>query len=495
MVISTLLLAAEDWKPGASAPGNLPLCNSASVSRQRTPKGSVDVVVVGGGIVGATTAARLVEAGRRVIRVEWPIPGASATRASGAMLGVLGEVVAGEPAGDVELRVRAASHYAAWVDRTGVAAPARGTFVVASARRAGDLREVDAIERAAALHGLACERVMPEDVPGLRPAPGFAPARILHLRDEGFVQVLDVLDRLDAHPGVQVRVTRVVAIEHDGSRALGVRTTDGGIACDEVVLCAGAVTVDLLQMSGLDADLIPRMVAAKGTGVVLDAGAHGPLPAVLRTPNRDFACGVHLVPRTSSCVYLGATNRASRVPHVLGAATVGEVLQLLRDAAEELQASISSWNLTSTVWGLRSLPVDGRPIAGRTALPGLSIVTGTYRNGVLLAPLLADLLVAELDGADADPSLAPTRHVPPGDPGAVTREAAADLAEMLQRDDVWAQRVAPLLAAVAAALREDELALDLRHGYAELLRAFPRPEMVPEAIVELLQRHSERFGD
>lgn len=446
----------------------------------------VDVVVVGSGIVGATVSSRLAATGRRVVRIG-DSPSQGATRASGAMLGVLGEVVPNEPATALELRLRAAARYESWIEEAGIPAPSRGTFLVASSRRANDLLALDAIEEAARLHGLASGRVDPADVEGLRPAPGFAPARVLYLPGEGWMPVLDVLRRLDADRRVDVRAAAVIAVEHNDARTTGVRTAAEVMACDEVVLCAGVATPELLARSGLDVDLMPAMVSAKGVGIVLEARAGEQPQHVVRTPNRDFSCGLHLVPRGPAGVYLGGTNRASRHPRVLGGATAGEVVHLLLSAGQELHRALPSWDLTAAPWGHRPLPVDGLPIAGRTAFPGLSIATGTYRNGVLLAPLLADMVACELDGGSPDAIFSPRREVVPADPLAILDEGIGDLTELLRTSE-WSDRLQSLLhALLRIALGKRDGSSSTGEGLRELLAAYGRSEMIPEALVELMQ--------
>ena len=49
-------------------------------------------------------------------------------------------------------------------------------------------------------------------------------------------------------------------------------------------------------------------------------------------------------------------------------------------------------------YGLRPIPADGIPLVGKTAFPGLFVATGTYRNGMLMAPLVAQVVTAELLG-------------------------------------------------------------------------------------------------
>ena len=63
--------------------------------------------------------------------------------------------------------------------------------------------------------------------------------------------------------------------------------------------------------------------------------------------------------------------------------------------------------------GFRPGTPDNLPIVGRTAMPGLSVATGHYRNGVLLAPLtgkaVAEMLADESDHAPGMEAADPAR--------------------------------------------------------------------------------------
>ncbi|UKJ64070.1 FAD-dependent oxidoreductase [Cellulosimicrobium cellulans] len=64
---------------------------------------------------------------------------------------------------------------------------------------------------------------------------------------------------------------------------------------------------------------------------------------------------------------------------------------------------------------------DNLPLVGPTAAPGLHLATGHGRNGILLAPLTADAVVAGLTGAalpaEAAAALSPTRTDRFAEPG------------------------------------------------------------------------------
>ena len=114
-------------------------------------------------------------------------------------------------------------------------------------------------------------------------------------------------------------------------------------------------------------------------------------PGVLRHVISGAVDGrhVYLVPRADGEVVVGATQeeRTDR------AVTAGGVLDLLR-AAIDLVPALAEFELAETIVGHRPATPDNAPLLGVVA-DGLVVAAGHHRNGVLLAPVTADL-IAEL---------------------------------------------------------------------------------------------------
>jgi glycine/D-amino acid oxidase-like deaminating enzyme len=410
------------------------------------------------------------------------------------MLGVLGELRPHDSPAELGLRLEAWARQPAWWDEIGMSPAPAGTFVVAGPDRPDDLAALRAMEQEARQHGLRAERVEPEEIADLSNAPGYRPTSALYLADEAWVdgpalrqQVIAAAARM----GACVVDDKAEAVEHQHGAVTGVRIRSGGlVSCREVVLCTGAAVHALIRMSGLDETLVPAVVPAKGVGLLLE-GQRGPRYAhVLRTPNRQFACGLHLVPRGPRGVYVGSTNTAgSHLPGISGRVTADETSQLLTGVTRELASPLNVWDITGMMYGLRPMPMDGIPIAGRTALDGLSVATGTYRNGVLLAPLMADAVCASLDGC-GPAGLSPQRLSPHVDTTAVLRQGLGELIDHWRYDNGarWHERLSPLLEQMTElAFGTGPLVEARRRDVAEFIQRHGRPEMVPEVVIKFLQ--------
>ncbi|WP_432956927.1 NAD(P)/FAD-dependent oxidoreductase [Micromonospora haikouensis] len=325
-----------------------------------------DVVVAGSGLLGLATAFELLSRDLDVT-VIGPRTGdhaGQASRAAGAMLTVFSEVEADHDPQRVSLevgeRLAARTGYEAWLDRVGTASKQAvrlvpGVWVIGNGYGPDDTVNLRAIAKAAETYGCRAEFAAPTDVPGLTP---------------------------------QVRAHETLWLPDEGS-----------VDPAHLVLAAGAGTTGLLAPAL--AEQVDAPPLRSGRGVSLLARVPFSLPAAVRTPNRGFACGSHMVPRGDGTIYLGATNRLSTEPDYGQPATLDEIATLVHDASAELNTTIREAGLVEVRVGHRPVTLDHLPLFGRTGHPMVHLATGTYRCGVLLAPHAAGIVA---DGITAPSS-------------------------------------------------------------------------------------------
>ena len=104
----------------------------------------------------------------------------------------------------------------------------------------------------------------------------------------------------------------------------------------------------------------------------------------------------YLVPRGDGRYVLGATVEERGYDTTV---TVQAVFELLRDAIE-LVPGVGELVIDELVAGIRPGTPDNAPILGAGALEGLFWATGHYRHGILLTPITAELISAQLAGED-----------------------------------------------------------------------------------------------
>jgi glycine oxidase len=107
--------------------------------------------------------------------------------------------------------------------------------------------------------------------------------------------------------------------------------------------------------------------------------------------------GGYLVPRGDGRYVLGATVEERGFEPL---PTAGGVYELLREA-RELVPGVLELEIEELSVGFRPATPDNVPVIGRGAVEGLVWATGHHRNGILLAPLTAELVAQELAGVPA----------------------------------------------------------------------------------------------
>ncbi|MFI7008087.1 glycine oxidase ThiO [Streptomyces sp. NPDC050145] len=366
------------------------------MSRTPSVSGSAtDVVVVGGGIIGLVTAWRAAQRGLSVAVVD-PEPGGGAAQVAAGMLAAVTELHYGEET-LLALNVESARRYpdfaAELSEATGhdLGYRACGTLAVAlDADDRSHLRELHALQLRSGLEsewlsGRECRRLEPMLAPGVRGG----------LRVDGDHQIdprrlAGALVTACERAGVTLHRTWAERLSVVRDRARGVVLADGGeLAAEQVVLAAGSHSG---RLAGVPEALLPPVRPVKGQVLRLSVPkAYAPflsrtVRAVVRGGN------VYLVPRVNGELVVGATTEELGWDTTV---TAGGVYELLRDA-HELVPGITELPLTETRAGLRPGSPDNAPILGPTALPGLLLATGHYRNGVLLTPVTGDVMAHAL---------------------------------------------------------------------------------------------------
>ncbi|MFG2362322.1 glycine oxidase ThiO [Streptomyces mirabilis] len=350
-----------------------------------------DVLVIGGGIIGLVTAWRAAQRGFTVAVVD-PEPGGGAARVAAGMLAAVTELHYGEQT-LLGLNLASARRYpdfaAELTEASGQDLGYRRCGTLAVALDADDrahLRELHALQHRSGLEsewlsGRECRRLEPMLAPGVRGG----------LRVDGDHQIdprrlAKALVTACERAGVEFHRTWAERLTVVRDRAAGVVTTGGAqLAAGQVVLAAGSLSG---KLPGVPADVLPPVRPVKGQVLRLTVPKRY-APFLSRTV-RAVVRGsqVYLVPRENGELVVGATSEELGWDTTV---TAGGVYELLRDA-HELVPGITELPLTETRAGLRPGSPDNAPLLGPTALDGLLLATGHYRNGVLLTPVTGDAM-------------------------------------------------------------------------------------------------------
>lgn len=364
---------------------------------------SFDVAVVGGGVVGLAIAWRAARRGLHVVVLERSDIGGGASWVAAGMLAPVTEARLTElPL--LELGVASAASYPQWAHdlhgQTGIDVGYHGYGTLVLAR---DADEAEALERELDVHhqlGLDVVRLRASQARRLEPALAPTIRLALEVRGDHAVDPRRLTEALSA--GVraaeaQIRErTEVAEVLIEADRVAGVRLAGGEeLEAEHVVIAAGAWAGGL---AGIPEELRIAVHPVKGQLLRLrDPGGPGLAQRVLRTG------GAYFVPRGDGRYVLGATMEERGFDTSI---TAGAVFELLRDASEILPGI---WELVieEAIAGLRPATADGLPAIGTGGIGGLHWAVGHYRNGILLAPITAEIVLSGIEGEEPPDVAAP----------------------------------------------------------------------------------------
>lgn len=336
-------------------------------------------------MIGLSLAWRLRKSSATVLVIEKGEPAREATYAAGGMLADCDPSI---PPGLRALAEASARMY-----------PEFAKELQAEAFQSPDLREQGTIAFLADEEASGCREAKPvsdSDLKELEPliAPR-GPAYLLPERSIDPRKLGRALDKAGRTIGVDlVSGSPVTEVATLGGRAIGVRTAKSFYAAGAVVNCAGAWASQLKPFGAPTRPVKGQMVCL----IPLAGDKHsGPMiQHVIRTPE------VYIIPRTDGRILLGATVEEAGYEKRVDPDTA----KRFTDSAAAVVPEIRQMRLHDAWAGLRPASPDGLPIMGATSLKGYFAATGHFRDGILLAPITALLMLQVLKGRKPDFDLA-----------------------------------------------------------------------------------------
>lgn len=353
------------------------------------------VLIIGAGVAGLGIGWRLAQAGADVTIVERAQPGRGATWASAGMIAVGGEGH-GHNTPEAQFALHSSTLWPAFaaeleaVSGVDIAYLQSGALILSSESSLAPLAGVERIDRA---QMVALEPMLTGEWP-----------TVLWAKDDAQVDNRRLGDALTVAfrraGGTLLRNEPAIRIAIAGGRAAGVQTPFGYREAEVIVLAAGAWSSSI---DGLPLDAAPPVVPVKGQMVSLEPRGPSAVPG-----RAIWGNDVYLLPRHGR-LFIGAT-----VEHCgFDTGTTQAAADWLLSRATQLIPSLAAWRIAEHWAGLRPGTPDGLPILGPTRVEGLYAATGQFRNGILFAPAIADLISAML--LRSEPVLAafdPRRFIP-----------------------------------------------------------------------------------
>jgi glycine oxidase len=379
---------------------------------------SWDVIVIGGGLIGLSLAIALRKRGASVLVVERGETGREASHAAG---GMLVDCPLETPSALQPLATASAKMYPEFAHELEVESGMKvdlrdqGTILFLSREHLDHKQLTSPPMRPLAISIAELEQLEPE-LPKTRAEDGeleafreewaieqsveeieelfrSIPGQALHLKERSVDPraLTAAAHKTAKNRGVDFSSgDAVTAVNLSDGRVTGVTTVKTIFPSAKVVNCAGA------RSGQIGPHRFPTR-PVKGQMLCLVMPKRELIRHVIRTPK------VYLIPRSDGRLLVGATLEEAGFDKHTDPVTI----QRLHKSALELVPKLADARILEDWAGLRPGTPDNLPILGATTTPGYYVATGHFRDGILLAPITAEVMAAVIEGRKPEHDLAP----------------------------------------------------------------------------------------
>lgn len=369
-----------------------------------------DVVIIGGGIIGAACAYYLSGTGLNVHLVERTFPASGTSRACDGLI-LLWDKLPGP-----ELALGQAST-ALWTELAETLAidfeyARNGTILLAEDEQGLAAGYAKAETLIAA--GVRAEKLDAADLHRLEPNLAFDLAGGVFFPDDAQVDArratLALLSAarqrgLKLHLGAEALAIRL----SPGGEVSGIATRTKEISTRIVVCAAGVWSGKVLHGLGLELPVQPRqgqiLVTARVPGIIRHPLLEGGYVSTVQSSALDLQVALVAELTASGNLLLGSSRRFAGFDRSVSL----PVLEKIAARAIRFLPKLAGVQVIRSYAGLRPWSPDHLPFIGPTGIPGLLLATGHEGAGIGLAPVTGQLIAGWITGADLPPFAARVR--------------------------------------------------------------------------------------
>lgn len=355
---------------------------------------TADVIIVGGGVIGAACAYYLARKGLSVHVVERRR--GIALEATGANAGMIGASTAPAPVAPLMVRGLQLLHQLAEELEHPFELVTDGRLHLAYTE--DDVRQLrQDVGPWEAITGQKLELLSPDDLRELEPFLNhevFAGGMLVE--GEGHLNPFELtFSFLKGAEGLGGRLsvdTDVLGLMVDNGRVVGVRTNRGDLYGGAVVIAAGAWAAPLVRDMGIDLPVKPgrgQMLITERTGVVTRRTLRAPDIGIRQTVSGNVMLG-------SVVEYVGFDRSTTTLVGTFAT-------KWLR-----LMPALRTVNIIRMWSGFRPMSEDGSPIVGAApGVEGLWLATGHARTGLTWSAVTGEVIAKLMTGETVDLDIAP----------------------------------------------------------------------------------------
>lgn len=361
-----------------------------------------DVVIIGGGIVGAACAYYLTAAGLAVHLLERCFPASGTSRACDSLILLWDK----SPGPELALGQASAALWAelaeTLVDDFEYAR--QGTLMLAENEAALAAGRAKAAAMSAA--GIRAEVVDEVGLPALEPnlAPDLAGG--VFFPDDAQVDarratlaLLAASRRQGLTLQDQAEVTAI--LRTPAGQVSGVVTRTGEIATERVVCAAGVWSNQVAGLVGLELPVRPRqghvLVTAKTPGLIRHPLLEGGYVSTVQSAEEGLQAALVAELTASDTLLLGSSRQFAGFDRTVSLA----IVQAIARRAVRFLPALAQVGLIRSYAGLRPWSPDHLPLIGPVAaVPGFYLATGHEGAGICLAPITGQLIAGLLTDQD-----------------------------------------------------------------------------------------------
>ncbi len=365
-----------------------------------------DVVVIGGGIVGAACAYYLCGSGLDVHLVERHFPASGTSRACDGL------ILAWDKSGPtLALAQTSAGLWAGLSETLDLDFEYARTGTIMLAESEEGLATVG--EKVKAMH-VAGIRGNVLDGPGLRSlernlAPDLAGGA--YFPDDAQIDprrataaLLSAAQKQGLTLHSHAEVTAIHRARNGEGKITGVMTQAGEIATETIVCAAGAWSNQVARLVGIETPIRPRkghiLVTAKAPGLILHPLLEGGYVATVHSTSEDLEFAFVAEKTAGGTLLLGSSRQFVGFDRMVSPS----VIQAIAARALRFLPSLADVKVIRSYAGLRPWSPDHLPLIGPVeAAPGFYLASGHEGAGIGLAPVTGRLIAECIVGANPPP--------------------------------------------------------------------------------------------